>query len=148
MRRRAFVDFVAKCLHWDPERRLKPQNAMRHPFIVNGRRGKGASPLASSSTPRSLLSTRAKTISETPKKPTIGAPTPLTARVVTHRTGAGSSIPATPIGTPGLQALASSTSSTAHRPTYRTLPASTSISYHHSSRPLTNGYATASAKTS
>ncbi|KAF9514477.1 hypothetical protein BS47DRAFT_873226 [Hydnum rufescens UP504] len=140
-----FVDFVAKCLHWDPERRLKPQNAMRHPFIVNGRRGKGASPLPSTSRP--LLSSRTKTTTETPKKPTIGAPTPLTARLSTHRNGAGSSVPATPIGTPG-QTLAASASSTNHRSTYRAVPSSTNISYHHPTRPLANAYATASAKTS
>ncbi|CEH13623.1 kinase-like protein [Ceraceosorus bombacis] len=29
----SFVDFLAKCLHWDPERRLKPDPAMRHPFL-------------------------------------------------------------------------------------------------------------------
>ncbi|KAH9048090.1 hypothetical protein EDB84DRAFT_1611299 [Lactarius hengduanensis] len=27
-----FIDFVSKCLMWDPERRIKPQNAMRHPL--------------------------------------------------------------------------------------------------------------------
>ncbi|SPO39012.1 related to putative dual specificity protein kinase pom1 [Pseudozyma flocculosa] len=33
-----FVDFVAKCLIWDPERRIKPDPAMRHPWIQQGRR--------------------------------------------------------------------------------------------------------------
>lgn len=33
-----FVDFVRRCLHWDPERRLKPEQAMRHPWIMAGRR--------------------------------------------------------------------------------------------------------------
>ncbi|GJN87355.1 hypothetical protein Rhopal_000304-T1 [Rhodotorula paludigena] len=32
-----FVDFIAKCLAWDPERRLKPDQAMRHPFIAGSR---------------------------------------------------------------------------------------------------------------
>ncbi|CAH7688229.1 CMGC/DYRK/DYRK2 protein kinase [Phakopsora pachyrhizi] len=32
-----FVDFIAKCLAWDPERRLKPDPAMRHPWILAGR---------------------------------------------------------------------------------------------------------------
>lgn len=31
----AFVDFVAKCLRWDPDRRLKPHEACSHPFITN-----------------------------------------------------------------------------------------------------------------
>lgn len=30
----AFVDFVARCLRWDPERRLKPSEAVGHPFIT------------------------------------------------------------------------------------------------------------------
>ncbi|PHH85752.1 hypothetical protein CDD83_11219 [Cordyceps sp. RAO-2017] len=28
-----FVDFLARCLRWDPERRLKPEEAVRHEFI-------------------------------------------------------------------------------------------------------------------
>ncbi|POW09715.1 hypothetical protein PSHT_09008 [Puccinia striiformis] len=32
-----FVDFISKCLAWDPERRLKPDPAMRHPWILAGR---------------------------------------------------------------------------------------------------------------
>ena len=31
----AFVDFIARCLRWDPERRLKPAEAVSHPFITN-----------------------------------------------------------------------------------------------------------------
>ncbi|SNX87041.1 related to putative dual specificity protein kinase pom1 [Melanopsichium pennsylvanicum] len=33
-----FVDFIGKCLIWDPERRLKPDAAMRHSWIVQGKR--------------------------------------------------------------------------------------------------------------
>ena len=33
-----FVDFVAKCLHWDPDRRMKPDQAMKHPWVMQGRR--------------------------------------------------------------------------------------------------------------
>src|ERR1700722_238417 len=33
-----FVDFISRCLVWDPERRIKPQGAMRHPFITACRR--------------------------------------------------------------------------------------------------------------
>lgn len=28
-----FLDFLAKCLHWDPERRIKPDAALRHPWF-------------------------------------------------------------------------------------------------------------------
>ncbi|PWN96706.1 kinase-like protein, partial [Tilletiopsis washingtonensis] len=38
-----FVDFLFKCLQWDPERRLKPDPAMRHPFLRS---------LAAAQTPR------------------------------------------------------------------------------------------------
>ncbi|KND91509.1 Dual specificity protein kinase pom1 [Tolypocladium ophioglossoides CBS 100239] len=30
----AFIDFLARCLRWDPERRLKPEEAIRHEFIT------------------------------------------------------------------------------------------------------------------
>ena len=33
-----FVDFIGKCLIWDPERRIKPDPAMRHPWIQQSRR--------------------------------------------------------------------------------------------------------------
>jgi dual specificity tyrosine-phosphorylation-regulated kinase 2/3/4 len=31
----AFLDFVTRCLRWDPERRMKPHEAVTHPFITN-----------------------------------------------------------------------------------------------------------------
>lgn len=30
----AFLDFLCRCLRWDPARRLKPQDALRHEFIT------------------------------------------------------------------------------------------------------------------
>ncbi|KAK4191211.1 hypothetical protein QBC35DRAFT_487645 [Podospora australis] len=30
----AFLDFIARCLRWDPDRRLKPDEAIRHEFIT------------------------------------------------------------------------------------------------------------------
>lgn len=91
-----FVDFIAKCLCWDPERRLKPQAALKHPFIAQGRQQ--MRPSISSSTSKSLLSSstlggsRSKLAPETPKKSQIGAPAPLTAR--SARTSG--SVPTTP----------------------------------------------------
>lgn len=32
-----FIDFISKCLTFDPDRRMKPQPAMRHPWILAGR---------------------------------------------------------------------------------------------------------------
>lgn len=147
-----FVDFIAKCLHWDPDRRMKPQAALRHPFVLSGRRPKLMSPAPSSSrllASTSSLSSRSKaSASETPKKSQIGAPIPLTARSAA-RTSASASIPATPIGTPGLQSSLGNSASS-HR-TYRTTQ-TTSISYHHhSSRNLattSNGYPTTASNLS
>jgi len=36
----AFLDFIARCLRWDPERRLRPDEAMHHEFIT-GIKSKG-----------------------------------------------------------------------------------------------------------
>lgn len=75
-----FVDFIAKCLVWDPERRMKPQAALRHEFITSGRRPRITSPSPSVSKPLSLPSSSKQKGGETPKKSQISAPTPLTAR--------------------------------------------------------------------
>ncbi|KAK8241679.1 hypothetical protein HDK77DRAFT_376522 [Phyllosticta capitalensis] len=37
----AFLDFIARCLRWDPERRLKPDDAMQHEFITGIKRPRG-----------------------------------------------------------------------------------------------------------
>ncbi|KAF8652724.1 hypothetical protein AX16_004223 [Volvariella volvacea WC 439] len=91
-----FVDFIAKCLVWDPERRMKPQAAMRHPFVTAGRRQRPiATPSsnAKSSSTSSLSGSRTKQLLETPKKSLISAPTPLTARASRTVTNG---VPATP----------------------------------------------------
>lgn len=33
----AFVDFLARCLRWDPDRRMRPDEAVRHEFITGQR---------------------------------------------------------------------------------------------------------------
>ncbi|KAL4074596.1 hypothetical protein V8B97DRAFT_1868854 [Scleroderma yunnanense] len=78
-----FVDFVARCLVWDPERRMKPHTALQHNFLKAGRRSKVISP--SPATAKALLSSSSlagsrNKVTETPKKSQISAPTPLTAR--------------------------------------------------------------------
>jgi len=53
-----FVDFVARCLRWDPEKRMKPDEAMNHEFITGKkpvsrvRSANYAAPTASSDTRR------------------------------------------------------------------------------------------------
>ncbi|KAH9967913.1 hypothetical protein BC827DRAFT_1152282 [Russula dissimulans] len=124
-----FIDFVSKCLMWDPERRIKPQNAMRHPFITAGKRSKSSAP--SSATAKALLSTasslasRSKT-TDTPKKSQISAPTPLTARI-SRTTNAQPS-------TPGSASTSMHTLGSAR--SYRTSQ-SQAISSYHSSRTIT-----------
>ncbi|KAF1815635.1 hypothetical protein P152DRAFT_471050 [Eremomyces bilateralis CBS 781.70] len=34
----AFLDFIARCLRWDPERRLRPDDALHHEFITGIKR--------------------------------------------------------------------------------------------------------------
>lgn len=136
-----FVDFVAKCLVWDPERRMKPQAAMRHPFVTGGKRPKIPPPsiaTKSSTASTSSLSSRTKAILETPKKSLISAPTPLTARTA-RTTVVTNGAPSTP-GTSHTQSLVAS-SAMPSRP-YRTSQ-SQIVSSLTSSRTL-NGYAVCS----
>ncbi|KAJ3560932.1 hypothetical protein NP233_g10517 [Leucocoprinus birnbaumii] len=127
-----FVDFIAKCLVWDPERRMKPQAAMRHPFILAGKRNRLMTTTSSRSTPSSssLGGSRSKQVTETPKKNLISAPTPLTARTTRTTTNG---VPTTPSTTH------STTLGSVSR-SYRTSQnQSISSSYHSSSRTL-SGY--------
>lgn len=103
-----FVDFIAKCLVWDPERRLKPQAALRHSYISGGKRAKLTSPQPSASSSKALLNSASssfssnrtnKSITETPKKSLISAPTPLTAR--SSRISSGAVVPTTPSSNSG-----------------------------------------------
>ncbi|KAK2467104.1 hypothetical protein APHAL10511_001362 [Amanita phalloides] len=131
-----FVDFIAKCLVWDPERRMKPQAALRHPFVTAGRKNKITTTIPSSSRSTtasisSLNNSRSKPVIETPKKSMISAPTPLTAR--SSRTTIGG--PTTPNSTSHMSALGSSRS-------FRT----SSHSLYHSGRTLSGVTTTATSK--
>ena len=62
-----FVDFITKCLIWDPERRLKPSSAMHHPWILASKKVKisSHSPVSSiPSTPRVLGPSRQYSVIE------------------------------------------------------------------------------------
>lgn len=134
---------IAKCLIWDPERRLKPQPALRHPFITAGRRPKIASPAPTSTrhlfTPSSstsaLTSSRTKPLA-TPQKSQIGAPTPLSSRIATRApTTTATSVPQTPTSNSHTSNLGTAS---AHR--YR-VPASSSAYSSRTLAPASNGYA-------
>ena len=43
----AFLDFITKCLRWDPDRRLKPDEAITHEFITGAKPNSKAKPQAS-----------------------------------------------------------------------------------------------------
>ncbi|KAI8998918.1 hypothetical protein BD414DRAFT_406715 [Trametes punicea] len=126
-----FVDFISKCLVWDPERRLKPQAALRHPFITAGRRSKVSNP--SPSTAKALLQSassnlgsRSTKVTETPKKSMISAPTPLTAR--SART---SGVPSTPSTSASMHGNTLGSTSRSFRASQ-----AQSISSYHSSRTM------------
>jgi len=129
-----FVDFVAKCLVWDPERRMKPQAAMRHPFVTAGRRLRPPTTTTKSTPSSSSLSSRGKQATETPKKSLISAPTPLTAR--TSRTTNGGPT------TPNSQSMVSASATTSR--SYRSSQ-SQSLSSFNASRTL-SGYASSTNK--
>ncbi|KAK0441175.1 uncharacterized protein EV420DRAFT_1623060 [Desarmillaria tabescens] len=125
-----FVDFISKCLVWDPERRIKPASALRHPFVTGGRRPKVLTSTSKSTLSTPSLSGRRKDTTETPKKSLISAPTPLTAR--SSRTTGSNAAPPTPSSSSHASTLGTSRSYRASQPQ--------SLSSYHSSRTL-NGYA-------
>lgn len=139
---------IAKCLIWDPERRLKPQPALRHPFITAGRRPKITSPAPTSSTrhlftPSSstsvLASARTKPLA-TPQKSQIGAPTPLSSRIATRApTTTTASIPQTPTSNSHTSNLGTTASAQRYR-----VPASSSAYSSRTLAPASNGYAVSS----
>ena len=48
----AFLDFITRCLRWDPERRLKPEEATQHEFITRIKKGgRSRPPQLTSATP-------------------------------------------------------------------------------------------------
>jgi dual specificity tyrosine-phosphorylation-regulated kinase 2/3/4 len=82
-----FLDFIAKCLTWDPDKRLKPASALRHAWIVSGRRRPPVAPATGSrSSSRGMegISGHAKERSSGAgaKGLVISSPTPLIARQV------------------------------------------------------------------
>ncbi|EQK99190.1 serine/threonine protein kinase [Ophiocordyceps sinensis CO18] len=111
-----FVDFLTRCLRWDPERRLKPEEAIRHEFISGQKPAapaarlpaRDSSPVRRSnimSTPRPLpdppgaagkVMSAVTRMGASPHKPVAGATrrisgaTAATAASINKRTSAGS----------------------------------------------------------
>ena len=63
----AFLDFITRCLRWDPDRRLKPDEAIHHEFIA-GKSSKAAAgrPRTAPSNPTASPIKRYNSISQTP----------------------------------------------------------------------------------
>ncbi|ORZ02987.1 kinase-like domain-containing protein [Syncephalastrum racemosum] len=38
-----FIDFISRCLRWDPDRRMRPYDALRHDWLLQGSNSNGAS---------------------------------------------------------------------------------------------------------
>lgn len=84
-----FLDFIARCLRWDPDRRMKPEEAVRHEFIT----GQKTPPSSSMPVPR-LASTRESSPSKRVQNLN-GGPRPLPeppAAAVTTRTSLRSGV--------------------------------------------------------
>lgn len=64
----AFLDFLTRCLRWDPERRLKPQDAINHEFITGKKMVRARSQYGASAA--------------SPAKRTTAVPTPSRTRTV------------------------------------------------------------------
>lgn len=95
-----FVDFIARCLTWDPDKRLKPQPAMRHPWILAGRRRQAPPPPDNRT---SFLGASSRRSTADKKNLVISSPAPLVAR-------------APPVSTP--RGVAMSTARLARNSTY------------------------------
>lgn len=111
---------------------MKPQAALRHPFVSAGKTKKIITPTPSSSKSSGLgfsSSRSSKVLTDTPKKSQISAPTPLTARTSRVTTGVA---PTTPSSNSG-SVHASLGSSRSYRSSQ-----TQSLSYHssHSSRTM------------
>ncbi|KAK3351478.1 hypothetical protein B0H65DRAFT_123066 [Neurospora tetraspora] len=85
-----FLDFIARCLRWDPDRRMKPEEAVRHEFIT----GQKTPPSSSMPVPR-LASTRESSPTKRVQSLNGGGPRPLPeppAAAVTTRTSLRSGV--------------------------------------------------------
>ena len=63
----AFIDFITRCLRWDPDRRLKPDEAIHHEFVT-GKSAKAASarPRTAPYNPSASPIKRYNSVSQTP----------------------------------------------------------------------------------
>lgn len=85
----AFLDFLVQCLRWDPDKRLRPDQALNHPFITNEpMRRERPRVKAAASTPGVLTTTSASSHSPVKRIP------------IANSTAAGSSLSTATTSTP------------------------------------------------
>lgn len=63
----AFLDFIARCLRWDPDRRMKPDEAMVHEFITGLKRPR-VRPQANGGSGTASPIKRFNTVAQTPQR--------------------------------------------------------------------------------
>ena len=70
----AFLDFLARCLRWDPDRRLKPDEAAQHEFITGIKAPPPAKSIRSITQPHLVNSSPIKRINSTSTRPLPNVP--------------------------------------------------------------------------
>lgn len=96
-----FLDFVSRCLRWDPEKRLRPEDAMNHEFITGrkpvqpshrARSGNYASATASSDTRRYTAYSRPLPDPPVVKKPVVANISPIKSSTTSSTIGPSTSL--------------------------------------------------------
>ena len=82
----AFLDFITRCLRWDPNRRITPQDAMNHEFVTGQRfsaRARNQNAVAAS-TPAKRITSMSSSIRPLPEPPAAGTRNATGSRVVSN----------------------------------------------------------------
>lgn len=132
----AFLDFVSRCLRWDPNRRLRPDEAMKHPFLFNQPLGKQADEIRTRPRIRSSAAVPStNTTSPIKRIPSSAtAHQPLTGNAFAQRTPAKDVPPSRPLpDTPSTALRGPSVSNTNTSTAYTGSPVKSASSRRHSS---------------
>lgn len=89
-----FLDFIARCLRWDPERRLRPEDAIRHEFVT-GQKPPAAAPRLpvrdASPTKRAMTAGKPRPLPDPPNSALKGVITPMRSGLSPHKLISGTS---------------------------------------------------------
>ncbi|KAI9718844.1 MAG: hypothetical protein M1828_006533 [Chrysothrix sp. TS-e1954] len=117
----SFIDFIARCLRWDPDRRMKPDEAMKHDFVTGVKHG-----------PRTRSQTAAAGAASSPAKRPTASRTPSKARTLPEPPPATSyknGVPATPRALPPSNSPVKSTPASRRKSTAYGEPSNTSMKH-------------------